>query len=315
LKERTASVRSFCHLLTEDATMEIQNPNVREEPGNLRDPAILDYGGRYYLVASSPAFWEGYTPGVKLWSSDDLVNWTFERVIISADAIPEGCHCRERFWAPELFVHGGKFYCTVNGRDTAAEEDLHSYLAVADDILGPYRLFPHPICDRNTNDVSLFADDDGRVYATASWGPIYLMEVDLSTGRAVTEPRPIAWPGKEGEWDHGPFIEGSYMVKRNGTYYLWYSGIARGYEMGWFTAESLDGPFVRYGDEPILTGLGTDLPIAGHNACFRLKDGRDAISFHAHAPGQPERLCIDVVEYPMRPRKISTAVVLAETEL
>ena len=87
--------------------MRIQNPNPNPVPGNLRDPAVIDYDGRYYLVATSPEFWDGYTPGVKLWSSEDLVNWQFESTIISAEAIPEGCHCRNRFWAPELFCFPG----------------------------------------------------------------------------------------------------------------------------------------------------------------------------------------------------------------
>lgn len=286
----------------------IKNPNRNEVPGNLRDPAVIDYDGSYYLVATSPAFWSGYTPGVKLWSSSDLVNWTFESTIISAESIPEGCHCKNRFWAPELFVHGGKFYCTVNGKDDEAGVDLHSYLAVADDIRGPYKLFPHPVCDRNMNDISLFADDDGKVYATSSWGELYIFELDLKTGRAVTEPRVIARPGKEGEWDHGEFIEGSFMVKRNGVYYLWYSGIGRGYEMGWYTSDSLDREFDKFSSEPVLSGLGTDLPIAGHNGCFKLKDGRDAVSFHAHKHGEPELLCFDIVTYPMAPRKISMEI-------
>lgn len=288
--------------------MKIKNPAVGAVPGNLRDPAVIDYNGKYYLVATSPAFWSGYTPGVKLWSSDDLCNWTFESTIISAEDIPEGCHCKNRFWAPELFIHNGKFYCTVNARDDEADVDLHSYLAVADDILGPYKLFGEPVIDRNFNDISLFADDDGRVYATASWCELYLFEMDLHTGRAVSEPRIIARPGKPGEWDHGRFIEGSYMVKRGGVYYLWYSGVSRGYEMGWYTSDSLDREFDKYGDEPVLSGLGTDIPIAGHNACFRLRDGRDAVSFHGHRKGEPEMLCIDVVEYPMKPRKISKEI-------
>lgn len=288
--------------------MIIKNPNMTGIPGNLRDPAVIDYDGKYYLVASSPNFWSGYTPGVKLWSSDDLVNWKFESVIISADEIPEGCHCKNRFWAPELFIYNGKFYCTVNACDDEAGVELHPYLATADNILGPYHLDPTPITADHFNDVSLFADDDGRVYATASWNDLYLWEMDMETGKAKTDPRIIASPGKEDEWDYGRFIEGSYMVKRNGVYYLWYSSPHRGYEMGWYTADSLDGEFKKYRDEPVLSGLGTDLPIAGHNACFKLKDGRDAVSFHAHGKGQPELLCFDIVTYPMEPRKISMEI-------
>lgn len=288
--------------------MIIKNPNRAEIPGNLRDPAVIDYDGKYYLVASSPKFWEGYTPGVKLWSSEDLVNWKFESTIISAENIPEGCHCKNRFWAPELFIHNGKFYCTVNACDDEAGIELHPYLAVADDILGPYSLIPTPITKDRFNDISLFEDDDGKVYATASWGPLFLWEMDMETGKAKTEPRPIAYPGKEGEWDYGRFIEGSYMVKRNGVYYLWYSSPCRGYEMGWCVADDINGEFRKYADEPVLSGLGTDLPIAGHNACFKLRDGRDAVSFHGHSNSECELLCFDIVTYPMEPRKISMEI-------
>ena len=288
--------------------MIIKNPNMSDIPGNIRDPMITRYGDRYYLVASSPQFWSGYTPGVRLWSSDDLVNWRFESTIISADNIKEGCHCKNRFWAPELFIHNGKFYCTVNARDDECGIDLHVYLAEADEITGPYRLHEEPVIDRNFNDANLFADDDGTVYMTASWNDLYIMKIDLEKGKVISEPRVIASPGKPGEWDHGRFIEGSFLIKRGGKYYLWYSTPRRGYEMGMYVADSIDGEFRRYCDGPILTGLGTDIPIAGHNGCFTLVDGRDAISFHGHAKGQPERLCIDIVTYPMEPRKISMEV-------
>ena len=46
-------------------------------PGNIRDPMITRYGDRYYLVATSPIL-ERLQPGVRLWSSDDFVNWRFE---------------------------------------------------------------------------------------------------------------------------------------------------------------------------------------------------------------------------------------------
>ena len=289
-------------------TMIITNPNRNEVPGNIRDPMVFLWEDRYYLVATSPAFWTGYTPGVKLWSSDDLVEWKFESLLISADDIPEECNLKERFWAPEILCHNGRFYLTVNGLNSAVGDKLHSYFAVADAVTGPYKLFTKPIVDHPSNDASLFVDDDGKVYVTCSWNDLLMFEIDLETGRAITEPRVIASPGKEGEWDCGPHIEGSFVVKRNGIYYVWYSSPGRGYEMGWYTTDSLDHPFKKYSDEPILSGLGTDFPQAGHNGCFKLRDGRDAVSFHVHDHGGQELLAFDIVTYPMRPRKISTQI-------
>jgi len=304
--------------------MMIQNPNRNEVPGGLRDPAITTYDGKYYMVATSPEFFSGHNPGVRLWSSEDLVNWTFEKVILAAEEIPEECNCKHRFWAPELLIHDGKFYCTVSGRNEDSSPDspdqFHVYLAVADDIRGPYRLFCEPMLENSYIDASLFADDDGKVYLTATasgnhprYGCIFMAQMDLSTGRPLTQPRLILTPSEPGKWDYGTeprvFVEGNHLVKRGGVYYLWYSGIGRSYEMGLCRADSIDGEFVRCCQEPVLSGWDTEYSYAGHNSCFRLLDGRDAVAFHAHTPDDwAGRLWIELVEYPMKPRKIRETV-------
>lgn len=300
--------------------MKIQNPNLSEIPGILRDPAITTYNGKYYMVATSPEFFSGDNPGVRMWSSEDLTHWVFEKVILAADEIPEDCDCKHRFWAPELFIHEGKFYCTVTGRNEAYLQEkrgnFHVYLAVAEDILGPYRLFTEPMLEDSFIDASLFADDDRKVYLTATasgdhtnYGCIFLAQMDLATGKTLTEPRLILSPSQPGEWDYGTepriFVEGNHLVKRDGVYYLWYSGIGRSYEMGLCRADSLDSEFVRYSKEPVLSGWGTEYPYAGHNSCFQLLDGRDAVAFHVHKPDNwAGRLWIELVEYPVKPRKI-----------
>ena len=95
--------------------MEIKNPNYECSIGAIRDPMIVLYQDRYYMVGTSPEFWRGSNPGVRMWSSDDLINWTFEGRVIDADTIPSGVGYKNRFWAPELFVHGNQFYITFNG--------------------------------------------------------------------------------------------------------------------------------------------------------------------------------------------------------
>lgn len=294
--------------------MVIKNPNMSDIPGNIRDPMIFTWDGKYYLVATSPDFWGGPTPGVRLWSSADLVDWKFEKVILPSESIPDNCNCKSLFWAPEIFCHGGKFYLTVNGKNPAINEDVHSYLAVSDCITGPYTIFRDPISDlENSNDANLFADDDGKVYLSCNItsdriSAIMITEFDLEKGHTVGEPVPAVRPGAEGEWDHHRIIEGAFLLKRGGLYYLWYSGLGRGYEMGLAVSDSLKHEFTKNLPEPAMSGLGTDLPYAGHNCAFRLMDGRDAIAFHASGPNDQERLCIELVSYPASPQKIHNQI-------
>lgn len=283
----------------------IKNPNMLKEPGNLRDPCIVGYEGRYYMVATTPPFWEGSpsSPGVKMWLSDDLVHWQSEGYVIDRAALPEDGGCRDRFWAPELFIHEGTFYLLFSANNEALKKPLHMWLARAQCITGPYVLDSAYMPVSYGIDGNLFCDDDGQIYLTFAWGGIHMCKFDLEKGKPASEIHTVVQKSdEEGLWDSSPFVEGNFLVKRGGTYYLWYSCPGRSYEMGWATTDSLDKPFVKWPGNPILSGLGTPIHAAGHNCCFTLNDGRDAVAFHGHGPHEEERLCIDVVTYPMEGR-------------
>lgn len=281
--------------------MRLNNPNRQEIPGPIRDPMIVYENERYYMVGTSPEFWEGYNPGVRMWSSTDLIHWRFETLAISSDAIGENEWCKNRFWAPELFPYHGRYYITVSCRNEKGNTPFGMFIAQADAITGPYTLMSREPFQKEGIDASLFEDDDGTVYMTYGNLDLYMMTFDLEAGVPTSSPQKVVLRGEDGEWD-SIGVEGGFIVKRQGIYYLWYSSWTRGYEMGWATTDSLKKPFVKWPDNPVISGHGSAFPFAGHNAAFRLKDGRDAISFHGHAEGEEPRLCIDVVTYPMKSR-------------
>lgn len=284
----------------------ISNPICCDSVGPIRDPMILPYNGRYYLVATSPDFWKGFCPGVKLWVSDDLINWEFVNLIVDANAIPQDKDYLERFWAPELFAYKGKFYCTFSAKNGIKDPPAYfrCYVAIADNIEGPYKIVEQPFVKDCTIDAHLFLDDDDKVYAffNAPEGLVY-MPFDPETGTLYGERVRTLVKGEEGEWD-SIGIEGSFVVKRNGIYYHWYSSWTRGYEMGVATTDDLKKPFVKSPLNPIVSGYGTDsiFTTCGHNSCFRLYDGRDAIAFHATTKNTREQLCIHILEYPLTER-------------
>lgn len=278
--------------------MILHNPQLGGEPGPLRDPMIVFEEGRYYMVATSPPFWKGANPGVMLWSSADLAGWKREGLLVDAAALPADSPCKDRFWAPELFGYGGKWYLTFSARNESQGASFGMFLAVADRITGPYTLFQRPFVTGDYIDAHLQQDTNGKIYIFYSNKDIFLQEFDLETAAVRGERQLLLAHGREEDWD-AVGIEGPFVVRRDGRYILWYSSWTRSYEMGWAMADSLTGPYRKWRANPVISGYGSPIDYAGHNCAFRLPDGRDAIAYHGVAEGTGERLCIQAVDYPM----------------
>lgn len=91
--------------------------------GDHPDPSLLRDGDDYYVTFSS---FDAY-PGIVIWHSPDLVNWT---PVTAALRTPVGS-----VWAPELAKHGDRYFCYIPARFA----DYRSiYVIHADDIAGPW---------------------------------------------------------------------------------------------------------------------------------------------------------------------------------
>ena len=86
-------------------------------------------------------------------------------------------------------------------------------------------------------DPDLFVDDDGRLffyYGCSNVNPIYAVELDTKTLNPIGKPVELfnsnkkinGWErkGDYNELPENPWIEGSWMTKHNGKYYLQYAG-------------------------------------------------------------------------------------------
>ncbi|WP_170065488.1 family 43 glycosylhydrolase [Abditibacterium utsteinense] len=223
-----------------------QNP-IASDP--IRDPQITKLGDTYFMTGTSWPFFEhlGQNPGVRLWSSPDLLNWKLEKVLLEPN--PKSWY-RQRFWAPEIHRINGRFWLTYNCPDTTPNAPQHIGLAVADDIRGPYtNLTPdRPLAAGN--DATLFQDTDGKTYLFRSG--IDASEIDLASAKLVGEPFPVIATGAKGTWDGGTGvgIEGPFVIKQSETYTLFYSSWGRGYEVGYATAPSIRGPWTKAANNP-----------------------------------------------------------------
>ncbi len=274
----------------------------------LRDPFILKEADIWYITGTMYPYGlqkenkdNIKTPGVPLYKSNDLKTWEFVGIMInSPENTDKDKWYQDRFWAPEIFHHNGKFYLTVNC--CALDGSGHGMLfAESENIEGPYNVMNESKPAFYGNDAHLFVDDDGKTYLYGSdiWG----VQIDLSnlktTGTRKNPIKPISgsdeWNGKR----EGVGIEGPYVLKRNNTYFMFYSTWSRGYEVG-----------IAYSDDPLKNWVMESNPLygsinqgscnyyggiyeeyytnqdkyreVGHNSIFLGPDGCDWIVAHAY---------------------------------
>ena len=289
------------------------------DPRGIRDCQVFRDGGKWYLTGTAYPVWPKedtfgqLNPGVVLYSSDDLTHWKFERVLVRPN--PEQWYF-QRFWAPEIHRIDGKYYATFNCRNPALGDNLvRAGYAVAGQLMGPYRVMAQPLAQGN--DLHFFQDDDGKVWAfwngtmepgadkakVRAFG-VGFAQVDLASGKFLTSPATALAYGQEGrDWD-GAGIEGTYVIKRQGTYYLFFSSWTRGYEIGYATAPAITGPWKKFSGNPIYgaqdpaacarSGVpyggnpNSDFSHVGHNAIFTGPDGRLWLSCHGILRSDPQ---------------------------
>ncbi|CAK7224153.1 hypothetical protein SBRCBS47491_005451 [Sporothrix bragantina] len=255
----------------------VRNPIL---PGFHADPSVLRVGQDYYIATST---FEWY-PGVQIYHSTDLANWTLVCRPLSRAAQldmrgdPDSCGV----WAPCLTHDGSEFwlvYSDVKRKDGSFKDSLN-YIVHSPSITGPWS---DPVfANASGFDPSLFHDpDDGRKwYVNMLWdhrkragGPqnrtafsgIVMQEFDPKAGRLVG-PRKIIYGGTDLK-----LVEGPHLYKRNGTYYLIAAEGGTGYDhavtMARSTSGSVWGPYETHPDKHILTSKDhplTALQRAGH---------------------------------------------------
>lgn len=265
----------------------------------LGDPFILYHNNMYYAYGTQS------DNGIVVYTSADLKTWEKQSTLALSK---EHSYADRWFWAPEIYYikDKNKFFMYYSA-------DEHICVATSDSPLGPFKQdVKQPMLEGKAIDNSLFLDDNGKAYMSfvrfvdgdgVSGNSIWLAELEddlktikqetLTPGLHVTEAWENVWPR---------VVEAPFILKHAGKYYMTYS--ANSYEspfygVGYATADSPMGPWVKYEKNPILQ-KNDGLQGVGHSAMFSDKDGKLKIVFHAHFSDtgiQPRLMYVKGVEF------------------
>ncbi len=253
----SGSQETFCNPIDLSYRFQLEEPSRREAA----DPTIVWFKDRYFLFASMSS---GY------WHSQDLVDWQF----IQTNQIPteEYAPCAIGLGDTLYFLASSSEKSTVyqstdplSGRWTVACEELET-----------------PVWDP-----AFFLDDDDRLYLF--WGcsdvnPLYGVEVNPDQNfKFIGEPTPVLFPnpaqyGWEVPGDYNtltqqsPWIEGPWINKFEGTYYLQYAGPGteyKSYSDSVTTSESPLGPYQIQPHNPFASKPEGFAAAAGHGSTFK----------------------------------------------
>lgn len=235
------------------------------------DPVITLFRDKYYLFSTNQ--W-GY------WWSDDMTAWTFvPRKFLKPrhKVYDELCAPATLVLGDTLLVIGSTYtkdfplWMSTDPQRDAWTEAVDSFQAGA-------------------WDPAFFADDDGRVYiyfGSSNVYPIYGQEIDRKTLQPIGERKElIRLNGEQHGWERfgeyndntflAPFIEGAWMNKHRGKYYLQYGAPGTefsGYGDGVYVGDHPLGPFRYQQHNPFAYKPGGFARGAGHGATYQDKSG------------------------------------------
>lgn len=268
------------HIEVEGQWVDVSSTGAIGDAG-IGDPFVMRFDGKYYMYPSSGT--GGDNPGIKVYESEDLVNWTYKGFAAN-DPVLAGAY------APEVVYYNGMFYmCTSPGGSG-------HYILVSDNPLGPFKLITDNFgCNI---DGAFYVGDDGELYF------LYAGLGSMIKISPMNEETMIPEFGTELNATLNGWTEGPGLFRRGDILYLTYAGNhvrSKGYRVGYSYSMGEDpmGSYVLPQDNIILlhagegsgsfAGLGHSSNVIGPN----LDSWYTAYHNLYEGYGMPRRLMID----------------------
>ncbi len=268
------------------------------------DPSITRKGDDYYLVCSSFAFF----PGVPIFHSNDLVNWTqIGHVLDRASQLQvREAGMSQGVYAPDIMYnpHNETFYMVT----THIAAGIGNMVVKTKD---PRLGWSDPVkLEFDGIDPALFFDEDGRAYLVHNDAPdagkelysghrvIRIWDYDLENDRVIPGTDKIIVDGGVDIAQQPIWIEGPHIYRKNGRYYLMCAegGTGDDHSEVVFSSDHPKGPYTPAPRNPILSQrhLSRDRPDkvdwAGHADLVEGPDGRYYGVFLGVRPNEKNRV-------------------------
>lgn len=256
---------TYCNPLNVDYTYMIYDAGRDISYRSGADPAVVEFRGEYYMFVTRS---NGY------WHSTDLQNWNF--ITPKGYWYPQGCNApaAHNYKDSVLYVCGDP-------------SGVMSVMSSDDPKSGVWT--PGVGIIANLQDPDLFIDDDGSAYmfyGSSNVYPIRAIELDRTHNFLPKTDERVPLFGldldKHGwerfgenhttDTDLGGFIEGPWMTKHNGKYYLQYGSPGTEFNVygdGVYVADYPMGPYTYQKHNPVSYKPGGYMNGAGHGSSVK----------------------------------------------
>ena len=256
---QSVKAQTYCNPLNLSYRFCLDQPSRREAA----DPSVVLYKDTYYLFASKSG---GY------WVSNDLLSW---KLVTTKDLPIDN-------YAPTAVVIGDWLYFFTSLSDKIYRSNNPAS--------GKWELYNGSFPISTEADPMIFADTDGKVYlyyGCSNVNPIHAVELDTNNklnpiGKPVAcftgNPSEHGWE-RCGDYNNStkiPWVEGAWMTKHNGKYYLQYAAPGtefKSYADGVYVSDRPLGPFTYAANNPFSLRPEGFICGAGHSSTFADKYG------------------------------------------
>lgn len=245
------------------------------------DPDVFYFNGMYYLSCTDKG------KKYDIWTSKDLVNWEQNKTVYTTE--------RKSVWAPDFWYckNDENFYLY-------SSENFKIFVSKSDSPFGRFEKQNYLV---DAIDAHLFEDTDGKLYL------YYVKRAEEIWARKMKNPTEFTADSEvfimtnSVEWET-PRNEGPFVIKRNGIYYMIYSGNDANnpnYAIGYATSDNPLGPFKKYENNPIAKrndAIGLYGP--GHGCAIQDKVGNYWYVYHQKmdtAISYKRKICIDPIYF------------------
>ena len=252
------------------------------------DPTIFYNNHQYYLYGTNGS---NADSGFKVFVSKDLKNWQVKKeengyALIKGD----NTFGTKGFWAPQVFTYLNKYFIAYTANE-------HIAFAESDSPRGLFTQKKAEPLDTSIKQIDpfVFFDNDGKIYLfhvrLQNGNRIYVEELNSDlTVKSNTLTQCISGAVNTQPWENTQSVnwtvtEGPTVIKRNQTYYLFYSANDfrnPDYAVGYATAKTPLGPWKKYTRNPIISRQLLGINGTGHGDIIQNEKGEIDYVFHTH---------------------------------